>query len=273
MELRLIAEKLFDDYFFVGHQTEGFHILKTDGGLVLFDSMGLPEADEKYLLPGLRALGLEGEPIHTLFLTHGHFDHYLGADHVWRRTGCQVALSKEDCVFMVNAPDNRDKDPLIPRITMLVKDGETYSFGSHSVYVMEAPGHTPGCLNYSFPVHDHGQEHRALLFGGYAVFGPNCHPVAYPYSAEYAVEQAAIFAATCVKTWAYCKENRCDVYINPHPNLCDLLELAEKNRSRSPGTPNALVIGVDGVRKWLLDRFDACLASMQKFTDIGQPCV
>ena len=268
MELTSVALKLFQDYYFVGHQKEGFHILKTEEGLVLFDSMNIPDADERYLIPGLIALGLDQEPIHTLFLTHGHFDHYLGADHVWRRTGCEVALSEKDTLFMVSSVDNRDKDPLIPRITRLVKDGETIPFGNHSVYVMEAPGHTPGGLNYFFPVHHNGEEHRAVMFGGYGVFGPGQYPGEYPFSAGYAVEQAFLFASTCVKTWEYCKKNGVDIYINPHPHLCRLLELAEENRFREEGAPNALVIGVDGVRRWLADRFDDCVKSALKFTDI-----
>lgn len=268
MEWTFTAKKLFDDYYFVGHQKEGFHILKTDAGLVLFDSMNIVDADEKYLIPGLKALGLDQEPIHTLFLTHGHFDHYLGADHVWRRTGCEVALSAEDTLFMAASYDNRDKDPLIPRITRLVRDGETIHFGGHSVYVMGAPGHTPGCLNYFFSVHHHGEEHRVLLFGGYGVFGPGQYPGEYPHSREYAVEQAFLFAATCVKTWEYCKKYGVDIYINPHPQLCRLLELAEENERQDENAPNAIVIGTEGVRGWIVDRFDSCLRSALKFTDI-----
>ena len=107
MEEAFIARQLFDDYYFVGHNRMGFHILKTEEGLVLFDAMEVPDADEQYLLPGLKMLGLENEPIKALFLTHGHFDHYLGAEHVRLRTGCDVALSAEDIVFMVYAKDNR----------------------------------------------------------------------------------------------------------------------------------------------------------------------
>lgn len=268
MEQDFVALKLFDDYYFVGHKKEGFHILKTDRGLVLFDAMEISDADENYLVPGLKVLGLENEPINTLFLTHGHFDHYLGADHVWRRTGCDVALSEADCIFMVSSADNRDKDPLIPRITRLVDDGEIISFGSHQVYVMAAPGHTPGCLNYVFPVHDNGEEHRVIMFGGYGVFGPGQYPGNYPHSGEYAVEQAFLFANTCVRSWECCKKNQVDIYINPHPHLCGLLELAEKNKTRQAGEANALVIGLEGVRRWIVDRYDACITSAGKFSDL-----
>ena len=54
-----IAIQITDDYYYIGHPKEGFHILKTAAGLVLFDSMDIPDADERYLLPGLKDLGLE----------------------------------------------------------------------------------------------------------------------------------------------------------------------------------------------------------------------
>ena len=90
----------------------------------------------------------------------------------------------------------------------------------------------------------------------------------YPFTVTHAVDQALQFASSCVKTWEYCKENGCDVYLNPHPHLCDLLKLAEENQSRKTGKPNAFVIGTEGVRKWVVERFDVCLDCAQQFTDI-----
>ena len=265
--------QLFDDYFFVGNSLVGYHILKTSAGLVLFDSMDVTDADEKFLIPGLKKLGLESEKICMLFLTHGHFDHYMGADAVRLRTGCDIALSPEDCVFMVNGPDNYlgIEDLSLPRVTYLLHDGEDLTFGDHTVHVIFAPGHTPGCLNYSFPVYDRGEEHRILMMGGYGVFGPGVYPMGeYPYTVTYSVQQTFTFAVSCVKTWEYVKEKRCDVYLNPHPHLCEMLPLAEKNRSRAEGDPNAFVIGTEGVRKWVVERYDVCLDCAQKFTDIRE---
>lgn len=264
--------KLFDDYYFIGNKLVGFHVLKTSEGLVLFEAMDRYDVDDEFLIPGLQKLGLEQEKILMLFLTHGHFDHYMGAEKVRLRTGCDVALSAEDSVFLVNGPDNYldIEDLRVPRITRLVKDGEDLTFGSHTVHVLSAPGHTPGCLNYSFEVHDNGRLHRVIMVGGYGVFGPGVYPGGheYPHSVTYAVEQALDFAVSCVKTWEYVKETGCDVYLNPHPHLCDLFALAEQNQSRKEGEENAFVIGRDGVRKWIQERFDVCLDCAQKFTDI-----
>lgn len=263
--------QLFDDYYFVGNRLIGFHILKTSEGLVLFEAMDRYDADDEFLIPGLKKLGFENEKILMIFLTHGHFDHYLGADKVRNRTGCEVALTQEDAAFMVWANDNREqKEERIAHITKLVKDGDCFTFGDHKIDVLSAPGHTPGCLNYSFDVHDRGEKHRIMLFGGYGVFGPGVYPGEneYPYSVQWAVDQALTFASSCVKTWEYCKANNCDVYLNPHPHLCDLLNLASKNESRTQEDSNAFVIGLDGVRKWILERYNVCMDHASKFTDL-----
>lgn len=264
--------KLFDDYYFIGNKLVGIHVLKTSEGLVLFEAMDKYDVDDEFLIPGLKKLGLENEKILILFLTHGHFDHYMGADKIRLRTGCEVALSKEDTAFMLGGPDNYldIEDLRVPRITRTIEDGEDLVFGDHTVHVILAPGHTPGCLNYSFEVHDNGQAHRVIMVGGYGVFGPGIYPGKheYPHSVTYAVDQALTFATSCVKTWEYCKENHCDVYLNPHPHLCAMLETDEKNKARKPSEENAFVIGLEGVRKWIVERFDVCLDCAQKFSDI-----
>ena len=264
--------QLFDDYYFVGNKVVGFHILKTSQGLVLFEAMDKYDADDDFLIPGLKKLGLDQEKIVMLFLTHGHFDHYMGADKVRLRTGCQVALSEEDALFMVNGPDNylAVEDLRVPRVTRLLKDGEDLTFGDHTVHVIFAPGHTPGCLNYSFEVHDHGEPHRIVMMGGYGVFGPGNYPgpYEYPYGVPGAVKRAFQFASSCVKTWEYAKQTGCDVFLNPHPHLCDLLQHAQQNQNRQPGQPNAFVIGQEGVRQWIVERFNACVEAGLKYTDI-----
>ncbi len=270
-KLKLIEPiQLFDDYFYVGCSLVGFHILKSSEGLVLFDSGDdHKSAWDRVLLPGLKKLGLEKEKLCMLLITHGHFDHYLGAVDVSLRTKVPVAMSEKDTGYMLWCDENKGGKPQdVPHVSRILVPGETLQFGDHTVDVLDGAGHTPGCLNFGFTVHDKGVPHTAVMMGGYGVFGPGRYeePV-YPYSAQWAIEQALTFASTAVKLWDYVKEHRADVYFNPHPQLCDLVEHARENEARPDG-PNAHIIGLEGVRRWIADRFDCAIRSAQEFTDI-----
>ena len=262
-----IAVKMFDDYYYVGDDHVGFHILKTDEGLVMFDSMTTEDADEVFLIPGLKELGLENEKILAIMLTHGHFDHYLGAEHVRLRTGCDVMLTAEDCIFMVNSLDNRDKGMAMPHITKLIKDGDVLTFGKHDIHVIGAAGHTPGCVNYSFPVHDNGAEHRTIMTGGGGIFGPGRYPgkEGYPDTAAFAARQALLFAESLMRTWEFVKEHNCDVYLAAHPFAAEMLEKYAQNKE---GEPNHLIDGIDGVKAYLKKQYDRCLESAWFFCPI-----
>ena len=265
--------KLFDDLYYIGDQTVGSWVIKTSAGLVLIDSSSLEDEYEQYLLPSLKKLGLENEKILCLLLTHGHFDHCAGARMIQERTGCGVALSMEDTAYMARCyenwePKNRFQ---LPQVTMLLKDGQDLVFGDHTIHVMMATGHTPGCLNFSMEVHEGKETHRFVMMGGFGVFGPGRYPDGeYPYGTLEGQRLALAFAYSCVELWEYAKANHADVFLNPHPHLCDVWALNEKNQSRQPGDPNAFVIGLEGVRKWIVNRYDACIESAQAFTDIRQ---
>lgn len=263
--------KLFDDLYFVGNKMIGTWIICTDQGLVLIE--GGAEADhwETCLKPGLEKLGFGNEKILAMLLTHGHFDHYAGCEHLRKATGCDICLSAKDTVYITTCAENQEENKTIPnpQVSRIIEPGDELVFGDHVISVLDGAGHTPGCLNYSMEVHDGSETHRFVMMGGYGIFGPgNFMGKVYPYGAGYAVTQAFTFASCCVNTWEYAKEHNCDVFLNPHPHLCNMYELAEENKNRKPGEPNAFVIGKDGVRQWLLERFDACLELGVSFTDI-----
>ncbi len=266
--------KMFDDLFYIGNKGVGIYVIKTSEGLVFIDSTENPNAYDEIVEPSLKKLGFADEKILALFLTHGHFDHFLGAAQIQARTGCRIALSNEDTAFMLGGYDNYtamdyNQYP-VPYVDLLVKDGDEFTYGDHTIHVFFAPGHTPGCLNYSFDVHDNGEKHRIALMGGYGIFGPNAFPGKYPYpfSAQTAVDNALQFASTCARFWQYCQDTGCDVYLNPHPHLCDLFQNAEKNANRKEGEPNGFVIGTDGVKEWILERFNECLKSAGRFSGL-----
>lgn len=269
-----VSLQIFDDLYLVGTHLISILILVTSEGLVLIDSTDNPKAYEEYLAPGLKQFGLEGERVLALFLTHGHFDHYLGADNIRRNTGCEIGLSEADAAYLVWSrenvgPNQEFKEGFVPRITFLLRDGETYSFGDHSIYTMIGGGHTPGCMNYFFDVHEKGETHRVMVGGGFGIFGPGAYPDgAYPYGVQWGVDQALHYASTSVRAWEHVKQTHCDVYFNPHPHLCNFDERLAAWEKRGEGDPNPFVIGEDGVRVYLADRFRAALDAVPRFTDI-----
>ncbi len=259
--------KMFDDFFYIGSKGVGIYVVKTSEGLVFIDSTGNENAYEEIVVPSLEKLGLQDEKILALFLTHGHFDHHFGAKSIQEATGCKVALTEKDTAFMLWGVENHDFPIVVPKVNILLEDGKDYVFGDHKIHVLFGEGHTPGCLNYSVEVHENGETHKVAIMGGYGIFGPNTgehsfyglNGGVYPYGIQAAVDNALQFASSCEKLWLYAKENGCDVFLNPHPHLCALFDMAEKNKNRKDGDPNAFVIGTDGVRKWILERFTACL--------------
>jgi len=262
--------KLFDDLYFIGNKIVGSWVIPTSEGLVLIDAGATADHWESCLRPGLDELGFGNEKIIAILLTHGHMDHYAGCDHILRATGCDVCLSAVDAVYMSTRKKNRrtniESNVPVPMITRIIKPGEELVFGDHVISVLDGVGHTPGCLNYSMDVYDGKEIHRFIMMGGYGIFGP------WEWSdVETSVKYALLFASTCVSTWEYAKAHNCDVFFNPHPHLCNMYELAEKNSARKPGEPNAFVAGLDGVRQWILERFDACMETAVSFTDIRKP--
>ena len=87
-----------------------------------------------------------------ILLTHGHFDHIIGAKSVKEKYGAQVVISKEDepmlnssklsLAVFCNAPQNNvDAD-------IIVKDGDEITLGETKIKVMATPGHTSGSVCY-----------------------------------------------------------------------------------------------------------------------------
>ena len=93
-------------------------------------------------------------PVH-LIATHGHFDHNIGNDVIYKEFGLKVELRIEDQSLIENLADQASS-----MLGMLLQkeyapvghyftDGETVAFGNHSFTILHTPGHTPGsCVFY-----------------------------------------------------------------------------------------------------------------------------
>ena len=89
------------------------------------------------------------KPVH-LIATHGHLDHNFGNADIFQTYGLKVEVCSEDAYLIEHLPEQGadlfgmriiEEQPEVGR---WLKDGDTITFGNHSLKVMQTPGHTPG---------------------------------------------------------------------------------------------------------------------------------
>lgn len=110
-----------------------------------------------------------------ILLTHGHYDHILGAKQVKEKYGAKLAVSKEDASKLVSSreslavfhgiiQDNIDAD-------ILLSDGDTVNLGDIEIKVISTPGHTKGSICFIA---------ENYLFAGDTLFYLSCGRTDFP---------------------------------------------------------------------------------------------
>lgn len=226
--------KLFDDLYFIGTTFVGTLIVKTSDGLVLIDSMNSRQDVENIIFPCMREMGLDPMQIKAVIITHGHFDHFGGANAIVEATGCRVFMSRVDSEFMRVC----DLVPTgftleFPEVTDYLDEGDSYTCGETTFVASFTPGHTPGGLSLIFPVHDGEKEHKVSLWGG----------INPPKDAE----GCAVYAASAQHFQELSLAHGCDVEFSVHPFVDYSIDKMQLLPLRKEGQAHPLVIGSDGV--------------------------
>lgn len=86
-------------------------------------------------------------------LTHGHFDHIMGAKWVYEKYHLQPVACEMDAEMYKNFRKEIETfgftvDYDLPTIGKCLNDGDKVSFGSHTFKVIHTPGHSKGCVVY-----------------------------------------------------------------------------------------------------------------------------
>ncbi len=93
------------------------------------------------------------KPEHLL-VTHGHLDHNFGNETVYQAYGLMPEVDREDENLMkglhrqAEAMYRMQLDTNFPPIGRLLEDGDTISFGNHSIEVIHTPGHSRGSVSF-----------------------------------------------------------------------------------------------------------------------------
>ncbi len=115
---------------------------------IIIDPGGAPEPIVK------RAQSRGVSKIKWIVNTHSHVDHIAGNKRMQDATGAPIAIHEADAgalsrpnmsmLAMFNGEPS-------PPPGLLLKDGDTISFGNQSVKVIHTPGHSPGGICLYFP--------------------------------------------------------------------------------------------------------------------------
>ena len=224
-EERARPAKVFDNLYYVGMRGVAAWALTTSQGVILIDSLDNPMEAQTAIEAGMREVGLDPAQIKYIVITHGHADHYGGAQYLADKHKAEIVMSEADWAFLEGprAPQARAGRGPIPKRGRAVNDGDKLTLGDTTIELYVTPPHTPGPLSLIFPVKDGGMAHMAGLWGGIGfVFEPN-H------------ENFVTYAASADRFAKLEAEKGVDVILANHPTFDDALTKIDALKSRTPG--------------------------------------
>ncbi|NBB48181.1 MBL fold metallo-hydrolase [Rhizobium sp. CRIBSB] len=161
--------KVFDNLYFVGNSWVSCWAITTSDGIILIDAMDNDDEAKTIIVAGLQKVGLDPATIKMVVVTHGHGDHYGGANYLKNLYGCSVVMGEPDWKMLETALEMDVPDWGRPPVRdVSVEDGSVLTLGDTKIDILATPGHTPGTITLVFDVKDGGTTHRAMLWGGTA---------------------------------------------------------------------------------------------------------
>jgi len=222
--------KIFDNLAFLSAGWVSAMAVLTDDGIVLIDALTSPVEAEGILVPGLRELGADPETIKYIVVTHGHDDHFGGAQYLADRYGARVLMTPADWDLIARTrPDNA------PTRDLEIADGQQLTLGGTTIQLHCTPGHTPGTVSPIIPVRASCERHTAMLWGG--MNPPN------------ALTELSTYRASIHSFRDRMRQASVDVELSNHPNDYGL-QRAEQLRNRPDGV-NPFVLGQPRTQRFM----------------------
>jgi metallo-beta-lactamase class B len=158
--------KAADNLYFLGDGIVAAWAVDTSAGIILIDTMNNQAEVDKYVIGGLRQLGLDPARIKTIIVSHGHKDHYGGARYLQDKYHPKLymtALDYDRAEKTAAAPTAQTPAPNRDQVAV---DGQIVTLGDESIKLFITAGHTPASLSMLIPVKDKGRARTLLYLGG-----------------------------------------------------------------------------------------------------------
>lgn len=225
--------QVFDNLWVLGTASVTAFLYGTPEGYILIDGLNNDEEAELYVFEGMRAAGLDPKAIKAVLVTHGHGDHYGGADLVADRLGVDVLMTQADWDLVAKLGTHPRFGPP-PKPGGVVTDGQVLAFGTSELTVFATPGHTPGTIPPVFELRDGAAVHRAMIWGGTG-FNFGRFPAIYRQYAKSAKAARALSESQDI-----------DVFLSAHPRRDGTLDKLAQLQTRTPDMPHPFVAGAQG---------------------------
>jgi len=235
--------KVMDNVYYVGPGSVSVWLVPTSAGLILIDTAQEPFVD--YVVDNIRKVGFDPKNIKYILLTHGHLDHFGGANKIKALSGARVALTEGDWNFMEQQAKARPPKPgdEPPARDMVVKEGDTITLGDTKIKVYVLPGHTPASPAYEFTVYDNKKPYKGFVFGGPGPRNGIEGGTEFLKSIE-RLEKSFTDVQVALNVHSYLNSY-------PYPNNMGILELRDL-KAKNPNGPNPFINNALW-RQWLKD--------------------
>lgn len=132
---------------------------------VIIDCGAFTPEEQNEIIDYIKSEGLK--PKH-LVATHGHFDHNLGIDAVYKEFGLKLEIHRGDERVIREIKEQAEAMcgivvGFVPQIGQFLNGNDEISFGSHTMKVIATPGHSMGGVCYYC-------EEEGVLFSGDTLF-------------------------------------------------------------------------------------------------------
>jgi metallo-beta-lactamase class B len=253
--------QVMDELYFLGNYWTSSYAVKTSDGIVIIDALDNADEAEHYIEGGLRKLGLDPADIKYVIVSHAHGDHYGGANYLKQKFNPRIVMSEIDWKVFDDPKFDAKRIPLFdppPKRDLAVNDGDTVTLGGTAFKLHVIPGHTFGTLATVFTVHDHGDAHRAVAWGGTAYnFGP-------------LPDRLQLYSDTTVKYRDVLAQEKADVLLSNHVAYDAAVAKMAALKQRKAGDPDPYVVGQDTVHRFLTILGECALAT-KAYVDAGEP--
>lgn len=230
--------RVFDNLYYLGTKGVGAWMVNTSEGIILIDSMNNSKDAQDTIVGGMKKLGFDPAKIKYVLVTHGHGDHYGGAQYIKDNFGATILMTAVDWDFMTkNSTGGNGPEFPKPTSHTEIVDGQKLTLGDTTITIVSTPGHTPGGVSLIIPVTDNGVKHMIGMWGGTGLPKSLEDNKAYSNSLDYFAK--ATDAA------------QVDAEITAHLFVDKGVERMDTLRKRKAGDPNPFVIGQEAYKSYM----------------------